>query len=390
MDIAYMKRAVALAEQGLGYTNPNPLVGAVIVKNQSIIGEGFHECYGQLHAERNALASCTEDPAGADLYVTLEPCCHYGQTPPCTEAIIKAGIATVFIGSRDPNPLVAGKGVEALQQAGITVVQDVLKEECDGLNPFFFHYIKSGMPYAALKYAMTLDGKIATKTGKSQWITGEPAREHVQQLRHRYAGIMTGIGTVLADDPRLTCRMPGGRNPVRIICDTQLRIPVTSTLCQTAEEVPTIVATSRQLCLPQASDGKQGQAGKGAAIKQRSENEQELLQEKVLNLKSRGVELIQVPARSGRLDLTVLMEELGRRKLDSVLVEGGGELAANLLEEKLIQRIYAYVAPKIFGSSEAKGPVAGRGADTLDQAVLLELKQTRHFGEDLMLEYEVR
>ena len=207
----YMERAIQLARRGTGFTNPNPLVGAVIVKDHRIIGEGWHARYGDLHAERNALKHCIEDPAGADIYVTLEPCCHHGKQPPCTEALVESGIRRVYIGSRDPNPLVSGKGVAFLREHGIEVFPDFLREKCDQLNPIFFRYITTKMPYTILKYAMTADGKIACAGGASKWVTGEAARNHVQQTRKRVAAICVGIGTVLADDPMLTCRCEIGR-----------------------------------------------------------------------------------------------------------------------------------------------------------------------------------
>ena len=237
----YMRHAINLAKTAAGHTNPNPMVGAVIVKDGRIIGLGCHERYGELHAERKALQQLTEPADGAEMYVTLEPCCHYGKQPPCTEAVIKSGIKRVIIGSADPNPKVAGKGVRQLRAAGIEVIEDFMREECDSINPVFFHYITRNIPYVALKYAMTADGRIATDAGKSMWITGEEARAHVHTLRNYYSGILAGIGTVLADDPLLTCRMPGGRNPVRIILDSDLRIPMESRLVQTAKETPLIV-----------------------------------------------------------------------------------------------------------------------------------------------------
>ena len=238
----YMKRAIELARKGEGWVNPNPMVGAVIVKDGKIIGEGYHARCGELHAERNAIASLTESAQGAVLYVTLEPCCHYGRTPPCTQAILEQKISTVIIGSRDPNPKVAGKGVKLLRDAGVTVVEDFMREECDKMNPVFFHYITTRTPYVVMKYAMTADGKIATKTGASRWITGEEARNFVHQMRHGYMGIMAGIGTVLADDPMLNVRLQGRKSPVRIICDSALRIPLNSRICRTAKEYRTIVA----------------------------------------------------------------------------------------------------------------------------------------------------
>jgi diaminohydroxyphosphoribosylaminopyrimidine deaminase/5-amino-6-(5-phosphoribosylamino)uracil reductase len=221
-----MRIALQLAEKGCGWVNPNPLVGAVIVKDGEIIGRRFHEKYGKAHAERNAIASCIKSPKGATLYATLEPCCHHGTNPPCTDAIIESGIKRVVIGSSDPNPLVRGKGVAIMRRHGIEVVEGVLKEECDKLNQVFFHYIQRKKPYVIMKYAMTMDGKIATYTGESKWITGEAARQRVHEDRHRYSGIMVGVGTVLADNPLLTCRMEGGKNPLRIICDTRLRTPI--------------------------------------------------------------------------------------------------------------------------------------------------------------------
>ena len=237
----YMERAIQLAKRGTGFTNPNPLVGAVIVKDHRIIGEGWHARYGDLHAERNALKHCTEDPAGATMYVTLEPCCHHGKQPPCTEALVESGIRRVYIGSRDFNPLVFGKGVQYLEEHGIEVIPDFLREACDKLNPIFFRYIGTKMPYTILKYAMTADGKIACAGGASKWVTGEAARAHVQQTRKRVAAVCVGIGTVLADDPLLTCRCENPSQPVRVVLDTRLRIPMESRLVQTAKEVPVIV-----------------------------------------------------------------------------------------------------------------------------------------------------
>ncbi len=358
-DRDYMNRAIELAKLGMGWTNPNPLVGAVVVKDGHIIGEGFHERFGELHAERNALASLAESAEGATIYVTLEPCCHYGKTPPCTEAIIEHGIARVVIGSRDPNPKVAGKGASILREAGIRVEEDYMKEECDRLNPVFFHYITSETPYVIMKYAMTADGKIATRTGASKWITGEEARTEVQKLRCRCMGIMAGIGTVLADDPMLNVRIEGGKSPVRIICDSNLRIPPDSKICRTAKEYPTIVACARE-------------------------------SEKIGRLEQLGVQVIRVPDGSGRVDLKKLMRILGEKKMDSILLEGGGTLNDNALQAGIVREIHAYIAPKIFGGSEAKTPVAGIGAALPEEAVRLELEDVSRFGEDLRLIYKVR
>lgn len=355
----YMRRAIELAKQGLGWTSPNPMVGAVIVKDGRVIGEGYHARCGQLHAERNALGNCTVDPAGATMYVTLEPCCHTGRTPPCTEAILERGIAHVVVGSRDPNPEVAGGGVAVLREQGVKVTEDFLREECDALNPVFFHYITTKTPYVAMKYAMTADGKIATRTGASKWITGEAARQHVHALRHRYTGIMAGIGTVLADDPLLNCRMEGGRQPVRIICDSRLQLPPDSQICRTAGQYRTIVA---------CAGGNR---------------------EKIAALERLSITVLDVPGPDGRVDPVRLMAELGAREIDSILLEGGGTLNEAMLQAGLVNKVYAYIAPKLFGGREAKTPVEGQGFETPDTCVLLRPPQMTILGSDLLLEYEV-
>ena len=362
-DRDYMSRAIELAKQGIGWTNPNPMVGAVIVKDGRIIGEGYHRRCGELHAERNAIASLKESAVGAALYVTLEPCCHYGRTPPCTEAILEQGIARVVIGSRDPNPEVAGKGAAVLRKAGIRVEEDFMKEECDRLNSIFFHYITKKTPYVVMKYAMTADGKIATRTGASKWITGEAARAKVQKLRHRCMGIMAGIGTVLADDPMLNVRIEGGRSPIRIICDSGLRIPPDSQICRTAKEFPTIVACA------------------AARLKGR--------EEEILRLERLGIQVVQTFGGKGVVDLKELMGILGSQGIDSILLEGGGTLNDSALQAGIVSEIQAFVAPKIFGGNEAKTPVAGRGVNLPDEAVPLTLEKISQVGEDLLLEYKV-
>ena len=360
LDLAeaeYMRLAIELAKKGEGFVNPNPLVGAVIVKEGRVIGQGYHERYGSLHAERNAIASLTEPADGATLYVTLEPCCHYGKTPPCTDAIIENRIGRVVIGSKDPNPLVAGKGVRRLIEAGIEVTEDFLRDECDELNPVFFHYITTGSPYVVLKYAMTMDGKIATKTGASRWITGEESRLTVQKLRHRYSSIMAGIGTVLSDDPMLNVRIEGLKSPVRVICDTALRIPLESRIVKSANEFKTIIAYA-------ASD-----------------------EEKEKRLKEYGVYLEKLPLKEGHVDMAALIMRLGELKIDSVLVEGGGTINDTLLREDLVDRVEAFIAPKIFGGKEAKTPVEGVGISSVDQAHMFELKDVAYHGDDVQLSY---
>lgn len=366
-DRDFMKRAIELAKKGEGWTNPNPMVGAVIVKDGRIIGEGYHERCGQLHAERNAIAALTESAEGATIYVTLEPCCHYGKTPPCTEAILEQKIARVVIGSRDPNPLVAGKGARILREAGVVVEEDFMREECDAINPVFFHFITTELPYVVMKYAMTADGKIATKTGASKWITGEEARASVQKLRHKYQGIMVGIGTVLADDPLLNVRFENGNSPIRIICDSNLRIPLDSQICKTAAQYRTILA---------------------CALTEDTLTEEQ--QEKYVALKGLGIEVLNIPDEKKQIDLKKLMRRLGQKKIDSILLEGGGTLNDSALQAGIVKEILVYIAPKIFGGSNAKSPVEGVGVEFPAQSAGLELKKVSSIGEDLLLEYLVK
>lgn len=363
MDAIYMSKAIGLAKKGEGKTSPNPLVGAVIVKDNKIIGTGYHQIYGGPHAERNALKDCREkgfNPAGADMYVTLEPCCHYGKTPPCTEAIIESGIKRVVIGSLDPNPKVAGKGVQILRDAGIEVVTDIMNEECTELNHVFFHYITEGKPLVILKYAMTMDGKIATYKGLSQWITSEKARERVQEDRNRCSAIMVGIGTVLADDPRLTCRIEGGTHPARIICDSDLRIPEDSYIVRTAGEIRTIIAT--------LSD--QG--------------------EKAETLKKLGCEIIVTEAaEDGEISLNDLVSKVGKAGIDSIILEGGSGLNWSALNEGIVDRVQTYIAPKIFGGEDAKTPVGGQGFERPEDCIRLERTGMELIGDDLLIESRV-
>ncbi len=361
----FMKRAIELAKQGSGWTAPNPLVGAVVVKNGRVIGEGYHRKYGELHAERNALAACSEDPAGATLYVTLEPCCHYGKTPPCTEIIIEKKIAKVVIGSRDPNPKVAGKGARILREHGIEVVEDYMREACDALNPVFFHYITTKTPYVVLKFAMTLDGKIATRTGASKWITGEAARNHVHQLRGRYAGILAGIGTVLADDPMLNCRIDGAHQPLRIILDSHLRIPMGSRLVRSAKEYPLLI-----VCNESIRDREEGAS-------------------RIQKLEEAGAKVWTLPEKNGHPDLNVLMQRLGEEKIDSVLIEGGGTVNEAALKAHIVHHVYAYIAPKIFGGEDAKTPVEGSGIRLPQECANLRLAKITVLLNDMLLEYDV-
>lgn len=356
----YMKLAIAEAKKGEGFTNPNPMVGAVIVKNGIVIGKDYHHRCGEYHAERNAILNCREKMDGAEMYVTLEPCCHFGKTPPCTDIILESGIKKVYIGSMDPNPLVAGRGVKLLRQHGLEVVTGICEQECKSLNKVFFHFITHKTPYVVMKYAMTADGKIATQTGASKWITGEAARGRVQQSRHKYMGIMAGVGTILADNPRLTCRLEGKRTPIRIICDTNLRTPLTAEVVKTADKIPTIFATA-------------------------SEDE-----EKTEAYKKRGCRILTVPLDGAHIDLKVLMQKLGGNGIDSVLLEGGAELNYSALKSGVVHAVEMYVAPKMFGGARAKTPVAGMGVALPDEAFSLCSPRVQQIGEDILIEWEVK
>ncbi|MCR5601222.1 MAG: bifunctional diaminohydroxyphosphoribosylaminopyrimidine deaminase/5-amino-6-(5-phosphoribosylamino)uracil reductase RibD [Ruminococcus sp.] len=358
----YMREALDLAKKGMGFTSPNPMVGAVIVRNGEIIGKGYHKKYGDLHAERSAFAYCDAnsiDCTGADMYVTLEPCCHYGKQPPCTEAVIAHGIKRVFIGSSDPNPLVAGKGTQILRDHDIEVTEGILRAECDELNEIFFHFITTGMPFVTMKYAMTMDGKIACYTGNSKWITGETSRAHVQKERLRHSAIMVGVGTVLADDPLLTCRLENGHGPLRIICDSSLRTPLCSNIIKTANEVPTVIAT--------ISDDI----------------------ERISLYEAEGCRIIKTSPKDDHVDLYELMKTLGSEKVDSVLLEGGGEMNWSALNAGIVSKVQAYIAPKLFGGS-GKTPVSGFGVPAPDNAFMLENSRIVNIGNDIMIESRVK
>ena len=354
----YMRRAIELAKNGIGFVNPNPLVGAVIVKNNEIIGEGYHAKYGGLHAERNAIKSCKVDMTGADMFVTLEPCCHYGKNPPCTDAVIESGIKRVFVGSSDPNPLVAGKGIEILRNHGIEVTEGFLKDECDALNDIFFHYITTKTPYIIMKAAVSLDGKIAAKSGDARWITNEKSRAHSHETRKRVSAIMVGVNTVIADNPMLNCRTENPSNPIRIICDSNLRMLINSKIAQTAKEIPTIIATV-------------------------SENK-----EKANELQKLGIEIIKTSADNGRVDLKDLMQKLGERQIDSVLIEGGGSIHASALKAGLVNKLQIYIAPKIIGG-DGKNAVAEMGIEKVNDAAQFKNPKITRFDDDILLEYEV-
>ena len=356
MDEKYMRRAIELAKLGEGFTNPNPLVGAVIVKNGKIIGEGYHEIYGGLHAERNALKNATESVDGCDMYVTLEPCSHHGKQPPCCIAVAEAGIKNVYIGSDDPNPLVSGKGIEYLRAKGVNVTTGILKAECDSLNKIFFHYITHNTPYVIMKTAMSIDGKCASFTGNSKWISNELSRDDVHRTRKRVAGIMVGINTVLRDDPMLNCRCENPKNPVRIICDSNLRIPMDSQIMKTADDIPTIIATVSE------SD------------------------EKINAIRNMGADVIQTQGK--QVELEQLMRELAKRHIDSILLEGGAELNASMLKSRLVNKLEVYIAPKIIGGTKSKSVVGGDGVELVKDAYMFKNPVISRFGDDIKIEYE--
>lgn len=358
IDEYYMQRALNLAARAQGRTSPNPVVGAVLVKDGQVVGEGYHRRAGTPHAEVMALERAGENARGATLYVTLEPCCHFGRTPPCCEAVIDRGVTRVVAATLDPNPLVAGKGMVRLQEAGIATGVGVLQEEAWRLNEFFFKYIREGRPFVTLKTAMTLDGKIATSTGDSRWISSEAAREYVHRLRNLYDAIMVGIGTVLADDPRLNTRLniTEVRDPLRVILDPQLKLPLESKIVQSGREQATLVFTNR------LEDAGQVEA-----------------------LKELGVEVVSLDEEGPVLDLDLVLEELGKRGICSVLLEGGAEINAAMLNKRLVDKLIWVIAPKIIGGKTAPGPVAGPGRQLMSEALLLNNVQLEKLGPDFIL-----
>lgn len=358
-DELYMQLSLELAIKGIGSVNPNPLVGAVIVKDGEIIGKGYHERYGELHAERNAIANCITSPHGATMYVTLEPCCHYGKTPPCTNAIIENGISKVIIGTLDPNEKMTGKGVEILRKAGIEVLVGVLEEKCKSINEVFFHYITKKTPFVVMKYAMTMDGKISTVTGESKWITGEITRKKVHQDRNHYTAIMVGIGTVLADNPILDCRIENGRNPIRIICDSNLRTPIESNVVKTAKYIRTIIVTTKA----------------------------DIASHEVYL--DNNCQILVVTPKDRHIDLQTLMLKLGEMNIDSILFEGGSTLNFSAIESRIVHKVQCYIAPKLFGGDISKSPVGGKGFSEISNAVKLKNSIITQIGDDILIESEV-
>jgi diaminohydroxyphosphoribosylaminopyrimidine deaminase / 5-amino-6-(5-phosphoribosylamino)uracil reductase len=355
-DEKYMTRALELARRAMGRTRPNPLVGCVIVRNDTILGEGYHHRAGEDHAEVMALNNCTSDTSGAELFVNHEPCCHHGRTPPCTDAIVKAGIRRVVVGVIDPDRRVSGKGIEALQKAGIEVICGVLEDESRALNAPFFRYTQAGRPYVVAKWAMSLDGKIATTAGESQWITGEAARHRVHQLRDTHDAILIGKSTLLADNPSLTCRIEDGRDPVRFVVDTRLEAPLTHHVFSHPVGQTVVLA------------GFDANREKRAA------------------LIDRGVEVAEIHRdERGWLDPTRILHAIHERQCMSVLVEGGGALLGSLFDRHLIDYVYAFVAPVLIGGAHASSPLQGRGVESMMARTNLISPVVESLGPDTLI-----
>lgn len=349
-----MRMALSLARKGVGSASPNPMVGAVVVKNGKIVGKGYHKRNGEAHAEVNALDDAGSKAKGATLYLNLEPCCHFGKTPPCTDAVIKAGIKRVVAGMTDPNPKVSGKGFDILKKAAIEVSTGILEEECRRLNEGFIKRIITGRPFVILKVAASLDGKTATKNKESKWITSEASRRSVHRLRGQVDAIMTGIGTVLSDDPLLTPRVGRIKKvPLRVVVDSLLRTPASTRIAGKN----TLFATTNK--------------ASAKAIK---------------SLEPQGAEIAFFKAREGKVDLFLVMDHLGKRGINSLMVEAGPELSGALLEAGLVDKVLFFYAPKIIGGVGAQGMVGGEGIDRLSEAIPLKEMRVKRLGEDIMIE----
>lgn len=355
----YMRMAISLARRGMGSTSPNPMVGAVLVKSRKVVGKGYHKKAGQSHAEVNAITDAKDEAFGSTLYVNLEPCIHTGRTPPCVDAIKKAGIKKVVISMLDPNPSVNGKGIEALKKAGIDVTVGLLEEEARRLNEAFIVYMEKKRPFFTMKAAASLDGKIATKTCDSKWISNEESRKYVNKLRSNMDGIMAGINTVITDNPLFVPRVLRPKKiPVRIILDSKLRIPLSSDVVKTAEKYKTWIFTS-----------------------------EESRHDKSNKLSSMGIEVIRIPREeSGRVSLKYVCEELYRRDVVNVLVEGGGETNSSLLREGFIDKILLFYAPIIIGGKGALNLVGGKGIDFLKDAHKIHISTIKRIKEDILIE----
>ncbi|WP_251860237.1 bifunctional diaminohydroxyphosphoribosylaminopyrimidine deaminase/5-amino-6-(5-phosphoribosylamino)uracil reductase RibD [Clostridium sp. Marseille-Q2269] len=355
----YMEKALDLAKKGDGKVNPNPKVGTIIVKDNKIIGKGYHKYFGGPHAEVYALKEAGAKAKGATLYVTLEPCSHYGKTPPCAEAIVKAGITKVLIAMEDPNPLVRGKGIDILKENNIEVITGIMEKDSKKLNEVFIKYITKTEPFVVLKTASTLDGKIATKTGESKWITGVEARYKVHDIRNDLSGIMVGIGTILKDNPMLTTRIDGGKDPKAIIIDSKLRIPLEAKIIKTINGRNIYIATTKShnnLC---------------------KKNE----------LKKLGVKILELEENEeGKVPLKKLMKLLGKEEIDSILLEGGSTLNFSALKEDIVDKVMCFIAPKIIGGEDSKSMIGGTGVEDLKDSFNLNNLKIEKIGRDILIE----
>jgi diaminohydroxyphosphoribosylaminopyrimidine deaminase/5-amino-6-(5-phosphoribosylamino)uracil reductase len=357
LDLWHMQRALALAAQGQGRVEPNPMVGCVIARGAEIVGEGWHRRFGQAHAEVEALRIAGPRARGATLYVTLEPCCHQGKTPPCTRALLAAGVARVVAAMTDPFPQVGGGGLAELRAADVEVESGVLENQARKLNAPYLKLLATSRPWVVAKWAMTLDGKIAARTGDSRWISSPASRQLVHQLRGRMDAIIVGRGTAAADDPLLTARPPGPRTALRIVVDTRASLAPASQLVRTAREVPLLVA-----------------AGVEAASAD------------CANLQAAGCEVLVCGGATPQARLETLFDELGRRRMTNVLVEGGARLLGSLFDARLIDEAHVFIAPKLAGGAEAPSPSAGRGVETIADALALEDLAVREVAGDIYLQ----
>ena len=355
IHVKFMRRALILARKGIGKTGPNPAVGCVIVRDGAIVGEGWHKRAGTPHAEVHALAGAGDAARDADVYVTLEPCAHFGRTPPCAEALVAAGVGRVYAGMVDPNPRVAGRGLDILRAAGISVVAGILEDACREVNEPFIKHVTTGLPFVVLKSALTMDGKSATSCGDARWITNERSRRFVHKLRSQVDAIMVGAGTVIADDPELTCRIPGGKDPLRVVVDSRLRVPLHARLFHLKSGAKTLVA-----------------AVSGDAAK-------------IAGLRDLGADLLICREKDGRVDLHDLMARLGAMGVQSLLLEGGSTLAGEALRLGLIDKALLFYAPKLVGG-DGPGLFAGSGVERMEDAIMLKNVTLTRIGEDILIQ----
>lgn len=357
-EITFMKLALKLAKKGAGWVNPNPMVGAVIVKENEIIGQGYHEYYGGAHAEVNAINSCKQSPQGATLFVNLEPCVHEGKTPPCAELIVEMGIKRVVIAMRDPNPKVNGKGIDYLNMNGVIVETGMMEEEARLLNETFIKFITTRKPFCLYKAAMTLDGKIASATGDSRWISGEASRKLAHKLRHEYSAIMVGIGTVLKDNPKLDARRTRkiSKDPLKVIVDSVARISLDAKVLTHNPQLTLVAVT--QMADP----------------------------EKLSEIRRTGAQVIVCPEKNEQVDLEYLMLALGSMDIDSVFLEGGGTLAFSAIQDKVVDKVILFVAPKFIGGKKAPTILEGDGIPRISQAIPFDVTKLKMIEEDIIIE----